>query len=140
MKRERENLTTGEVADRAGVNIHTVRYYESRGLLPKPPRTASGYRKYGQEHVAHIRFIKRAQDLGFTLEEIHELLSLRVVPGGGSDVRMKTAEKVQEIESKIRDLERIRLKLLELANACEHHGSPDSCLVLHALEYPDEHQ
>ncbi len=139
MKAEKKNLTTGEVAERAGVNIHTVRYYESRGLLPKPPRTASGYRKYGPEHVAHIRFIKRAQDLGFTLEEIHELLSLRAVPDGGADVRMKTAAKVQEIDSKIRDLQRIRGKLIELADTCAHHGSPGACLVLHALESPGEH-
>src|SRR5690625_7963069 len=67
---EDRSLKTSELADLAGVNVHTVRYYESRGLLPKPPRTRSGYRMYGSEHVAHIRFIKRAQELGFTLEEI----------------------------------------------------------------------
>ena len=135
-----EKLRTSEVAEQADVNIHTVRYYEKRGLLPEPPRTASGYRTYGPEHVAHIRFIKRAQDLGFTLEEIHELLGLRVVPGAGSDVRAKTAEKVQEIDGKIRDLQRIRQKLLELSAACEHHGSPEACLVLHALEDPTDIQ
>lgn len=129
-----ETLTTGEVAARADVNIDTVRYYEKRGLLPKPSRTPAGYRQYGPEHVAHIRFIKRAQELGFTLEEIRELLGLRVVPGAGAEIRGKTDEKVREIDAKIRDLERIRAKLLELAAACEHHGSPDSCLVLHALE------
>ena len=129
-------LTTSEVAGRAGVNLDTVRYYEKRGLLPEPPRTAAGYRRYGPEHVSHIRFIRRAQDLGFTLEEIGELLDLRVVPGAGAEVREKTAEKVQEIEAKIRDLQRIKEKLLELASACEHHGSPESCRVLHALEDP----
>ena len=129
-----DTLTTSQVAERADVNLHTVRYYEKRGLLPEPARTAAGYRQYGSEHVAHIRFIKRAQDLGFTLEEIRELLDLRVVPGAGAEVRAKTSEKVQEIDGKIRDLERIRAKLLELAAACEHHGSPASCLVLHALE------
>lgn len=134
-----ETLTTGQVAEQAGVNIHTVRYYEKRGLLPKPPRTSSGYRKYAPEHVSHIRFIKRAQDLGFTLEEINELLSMRADPDSGSEVRAKTEEKVQEIDEKIRDLQRIREKLVELAAACEHHGSPDSCRVLHALENPDIH-
>lgn len=128
------NLKTSELADRAGVNVHTVRYYESRGLLPEPPRTRSGYRKYGSEHVAHIRFIKRAQDLGFTLDEIKELLSLRVVPGGGAEVREKTATKMAEIDRKIDDLQAIRAKLVELAAACDHHGSPDSCRVLHALQ------
>ncbi len=129
------NLKTSELAREAGVNIHTVRYYESRGLLPEPPRTRSGYRKYGQEHVEHIRFIKRAQDLGFTLEEINELLSLRVVPGGGAEVRAKTSEKMKEIDQKIDDLQRIRAKLVELNEACDHHGSPDSCRVLDALQY-----
>lgn len=132
-----ESLTTSAVARRADVNVDTVRYYESRGLLPEPPRTSAGYRKYGPEHVAHIRFIKRAQDLGFTLEEIRELLSLRVTPGAGSEVRAKTLEKAEEIQGKIRDLERIRQKLLELSVACDQHGSAASCLVLHALEEPE---
>lgn len=127
-------LKTSELADLAGVNIHTVRYYESRGLLPEPPRTKAGYRKYGREHVDHIRFIKRAQDLGFTLEEINELLSLRVVPGGGAEVREKTSGKMREIDQKIDDLKRIRAKLVELNQACDHHGSPDSCRVLDALQ------
>lgn len=133
-----EALTTSRVAERADVNLHTVRYYEKRGLLPKPSRTSAGYRQYGPEHVAHLRFIKRAQDLGFTLEEIRELLDLRAEPGAGADVREKTAVKVQEIDAKIRDLERIRAKLLELAATCEHHGSPETCLVLHALEDSDD--
>lgn len=134
MHTSKETLKTGELAELAGVNIHTVRYYESRGLLPEPRRSASGYRQYGHEHASYIRFIKRAQDLGFTLEEIHELLNLRVVPGAGAAVREKTSGKIQEIDRKIEDLKRIRLKLLELADACDHHGSPESCLVLHALE------
>ena len=133
-----QNLTTSKVAERANVNIHTVRYYEKRGLLPEPPRTSSGYRQYGPEHVSHIRFIKRAQDLGFTLKEIRELLDLRAVPGAGSDVRAKTAEKVREIDGKIHDLQQIREKLVELASACEEHGSAASCLVLHALEEPGD--
>lgn len=130
------HLSTGEVAEQSNVNIHTVRYYEKRGLLPEPPRTPAGYRKYGPEHVSHVRFIKRAQDLGFRLEEIRELLELRVVPGAGSDVRAKTAEKVEEIDGKIHDLQRIRAKLIELSGACDKYGSTESCLVLHALEEP----
>ena len=129
-----EGLTTSQVAERADVGIHTVRYYEKRGLLPEPPRTAAGYRQYDQEHVSHLRFIKRAQDLGFTLEEIGELLNLRVVPGAGAEVRERTSDKVAEINAKIRDLQRIKAKLIELEAACGHHGSADSCRVLHALE------
>lgn len=127
-------LKTGEVAERAGVSLHTVRYYEGRGLLPEPTRTPAGYRQYGPEHVAHLRFIKRAQELGFTLEEIRELLDLRAVPGAGAEVRQKTEGKVTEIDAKIRDLQRIRQKLEELTLACDHHGAPDDCRVLHALE------
>lgn len=127
-------MTTSQVAERAGVNLDTVRYYEKRGLLPPPPRTASGYRKYEAEHVTRIRFVRRAQDLGFTLGEIAELLDLRVQPGAGSDVRARTTEKIREIDAKIQDLERIRAKLVELTRACDRHGSSDSCIVLHALE------
>lgn len=127
-------LKTGDLADAAGVNIHTVRYYESRGLLPKPPRTGAGYRMYGDEDVKRLRFIRRAQELGFTLEEIGELLALRVVPGAGTGVRSHTASKIEEIDGKIRDLERIRAKLIELSDACDHHGTHDDCHVLHALE------
>ncbi|MEX2402368.1 MAG: MerR family DNA-binding protein [Rhodothermales bacterium] len=131
-----DSLTTSQVAEHADVNIHTVRYYEKRGLLPEPPRMSARYRQYGTEHVSHLRFIKRAQALGFTLEEIGELLDLRVEPGAGSEVRHKTSEKIDEIEAKIRDLKRIQAKLMELADACEHHGSSDSCRVLDALEDP----
>ena len=134
-----DSLTTSQVAERADVNIHTVRYYEKRGLLPEPPRTAAGYRQYEPDHVSQLRFIKRAQDLGFTLEEIGELLDLRVVPGAGAEVREKTSEKIEEIDAKIHDLERIKAKLVELSAACEHHGSPDACRVLDALEDPAEH-
>jgi len=134
MDAPRDTLTTSKLAAHAEVNLHPFRYYEKRGLLPRPSRTASGYRQYGPEHVARLRFIKRAQRLGFTLEEIRELLSLRAEPGAGADVRARTARKVEEIDARIRDLQRIHAKLAELHAACEHHGSPDDCLVLHALE------
>ena len=127
-------LTTGEIADRTGVNVHTVRYYEERGLLPPVPRSAGGQRQFDEEHVAHIRFVKRAQRLGFTLEEIRELLSLRARPDAGAEVREQTEAKIREVEAKIEDLRRIRRKLLELAEACDTHGASEDCLVLHALE------
>ena len=131
-------MTTSEVAERAGVNLDTVRYYEKRGLLPEPSRTPAGYRQYEPQHVAHLRFIKRAQELGFTLEEIRELLSWRATPGGGAEVRQKTADKIEEIDAKGRDLLRIRAKLVELSEACAHHGSPASCRVLDALADPHD--
>jgi len=133
-----ETLTTGEVADRADVNIQTVRYYERRGLIPEPPRTSAGYRQYSGDHVARIRFIKRAQELGFTLEEAHELLQLRATPDADrADVRAVAQEKIAEVETKIRDLKRIRDTLDELVDACEGHGSTGECPILNALEEPD---
>lgn len=130
------DLSTGDIADRTGVNVHTVRYYEDRDLLPPVPRSAAGHRQFGEEHVAHIRFIQRAKKLGFTLSEIGELLSLRAGPDAGAEIREKTEEKIEEIEAKISDLRRIRGKLVELADACDAHSAPDECLVLHALEGP----
>ncbi len=131
-------LTTGQVAERAGVNIQTVRYYERRGLLPAPPRRPSGYRQYDADHVARIRFIKRAQELGFTLQEIEELLSLRTDPDADSaDVRGRTFSKMLEIDRKIEDLTRMRAKLAELASSCSGHGSTSECPILEALEGQD---
>ena len=129
-------MKTGEIAERAGVSLHTVRYYEERGLLPKPTRSAAGYRQYGPEHLAHLRFIRRAQRLGFTLEEIRELLALRASPQEGA--RAQTARKIEEIDAKIRDLRRIRAKLAELEAACTKHGDGASCRVLDALDGPDD--
>lgn len=132
-----EGLTTSEVAEQADVNIQTVRYYERRGLIPEPPRTSAGYRKYGADHVARIRFIKRAQELGFTLEEAHELLTLRATPAADSgDVRRVAVDKIEEVRTKIRDLMRIEAKLDELVVACDGDGSTDECPILHALEEP----
>lgn len=127
-------MTTGQVAERAGVSLHTVRYYEKRGLLPEPSRTAAGYRQYSQEHLAHIRFIKRAQELDFSLEEIRDLLDLRASRESGSEVRIKTMAKISQIDAKVADLIKIRQKLAELAEACDQHGGSGDCLVLHALE------
>jgi len=124
----------GELADRAGVNLQTVRYYERRGLLPEPARTGSGYREYGEEDVHRLRFIRRAQELGFTLSEIGELLSLRVDPGrSAEDVRRRALEKIQGVRQKIRDLQRIRRALERLVAACEAHGSPEECAIMHAI-------
>ena len=128
------SLTTGQVAKLAEVNIHTVRYYEKRGLLPKPTRSSAGYRQYSQKHVAHICFIRRAQELGFALEEIRDLLDLRATPQSGPEIRKKTMAKIEQIDSKVHDLMKIRKKLAELAEACDRHGDSGDCLVLHALD------
>ena len=129
-----ETYTTSQVAKLADVNLDTVLYYEKRGLLPKPNRTSSGYRQYEAEHVAHIRFIRRAQNLGFSLEEIRELLDMRAEPDAADEIRKITAQKVREIDAKIHDLQRIREKLVELSAACGHSKASNHCVVLDALE------
>lgn len=96
-------LTIGRLAKQAGVNLETVRYYERRGLLPRPPRSASGYRLFPAEAARRLRFIRRAQELGFSLKEIRELLSLRVSRTTTSAViRTRAEAKVADIEAKIR--------------------------------------
>src|SRR3990172_1289903 len=109
-----KNLTIGQLAQKAQVNIETVRYYERRGLVPEPPRRESGYRQYSPDTVGRITFIKRAQDLGFSLKEIQELLSLRVDPGTTStDIKMRAEAKLTDIDTKLRDLKRMKTALMK---------------------------
>ena len=128
-------LTTGEVADQAGVNLQTVRYYERRGLIPEPPRSAGGFRQYGPDAVRRIRFVKRSQELGFSLDEVDELLALRAdADGQAAEVRELALAKADDIAGKIRDLERMRASLDALAAACGGQGSTQDCSILHALD------
>lgn len=128
-------LTIGSLASRSGVNVQTVRYYERRGLLPEPPRTDSGYRQYPPDAVRRIRFIKHAQALGFTLEEIGDLLALRVNPAGSCDaVQAETEQAIGRIDAELAELSRMRTALARLVDACRHRWPTDECPVLEALE------
>jgi len=132
-------LKTGEVAERAGVNIQTVRFYERRGLLPEPPRLRSGYRQYDAEAVSRLRFIRRAQELGFTLDEIADLLSLHSRPDeSAAEVKRRASGKIEEIAARIRDLERMKARLEAISAACDGHGSIHDCPILHALAGEEE--
>jgi MerR family copper efflux transcriptional regulator len=128
-------MRIGELAKRAGVNIQTVRYYERRGLLHDPRRRSAGYREYTDATLERLRFIKRAQELGFTLTEIGELLALRLNPGTtAAAVKQRAKEKIVEIEGKLRDLERIRHALTHLAGQCRGGRGPvGDCPLLDAL-------
>jgi Hg(II)-responsive transcriptional regulator len=127
-------ITIGQVASGAGVNVQTVRYYERRGLLPKAPRTAGGYRTYDPDVVARLRFIKRSQDLGFSLEEITELLELRVEHGAAcAAVEAKAKDKIAMVEKKIDELQRMKSVLTELSRACEQRAPTGDCPILEAL-------
>src|SRR5713101_8586208 len=112
-------VTTSELAKRGGVNLETIRYYERVGLLPKPPRSAAGYRQFSAESVRRIRFIKRAQELGFSLKEIKELLALRIAPGSTrADVRKRAETKIADIEGKVQHLRAMKKALVRLTNSC----------------------
>ncbi|MBI4445426.1 MAG: MerR family DNA-binding transcriptional regulator [Acidobacteria bacterium] len=133
------SLTIGQVAQQAGIGIETVRFYERQGLIPEPPRTESGYRQYPERIVDPLRFIKRAQQLGFTLKEVAELLHLRVVPGMRcSDVKVRAQAKITEIEAKIKDLQRMQVALKKLAQACTGRGPTAECPILEALQLGQE--
>lgn len=133
-------MTIGTLAKAAGVHVETVRYYERRGLLPRPRRTAAGYRMFEEDAVRRLRFVKRAQSLGFSLHEIRELLSLRI--GGRVDcsaVRAKATKKVAAIEQKIRALQAMRKALLRLIDECEHRpAASPACPILDSLEFSEE--
>ncbi|MEX2399593.1 MAG: MerR family DNA-binding protein [Rhodothermales bacterium] len=128
-------MTRGEVAERSGVSRETVRYYERRGMIPEPPRTDGDYRIYDEKYVERIRFIKRAQELGFSLGEIEELLELRVDPDGDcGDVRSRATAKLVDVREKIDDLRRIEAALTSLADACSGEGPTSECPILEAIE------
>lgn len=130
-----DRLRIGEVARRAGVNIQTVRYYERRGLLEAPARAASGYRVYPVETVVLIRFIKRAQDLGFTLKEIQELVALRDAKGRRrSEVRARAEAKVRDIDKKLAHLQAMRSALHTMVERCACRDGRPMCPILEALD------
>ena len=133
-------FTVGQVAKRAGVGVETVRFYERQGLLAEPQRMASGYRQYGDEAVVVLRFIRRAKELGFTLNEIKGLLALRLDGAATrSDVRTQALAKVDGIEAKIRDLQRMRDALAGLIVTCHGDGSAAGCPILEALNAEHTH-
>ena len=128
-------MTIGQLATRAGVGVETIRFYERRGLIPQPPRPFSGYREYSQEAVARVVFIRRAKELGFSLKEIGELLSLRVEPGANCGAVKRRAEaKISDIESKVHSLRKMRRTLNKLTRACEERTSTSECPILGSLD------
>jgi len=138
MKR-REHITTSELAARGGVNLETIRYYERVGVLPKPPRSRSGYRQFSTESVRRVRFIKRAQELGFSLKEIKELLALRLAQNSTrADVRQHAEAKIADIEQKVQQLRAMKKALLNLTEACSGNGPASNCPILESLSLDDE--
>ena len=127
-------MQIGQLARQAGVAIDTVRYYERQGLLPPPRRRASGYRDYDARDIARLRFIRRARDLGFSLQEIHDLLRLNENRGADrAEVRSLAQRRLDDIERKLRELEAMRTALANLVGHCAGHGSLDDCPIIETL-------
>ncbi len=127
--------TIGLVAQRAGVGVETVRFYQRRGLIQEPPTPAKGFRVYPEETIERIRFIRRAKDLGFTLGEIAGLLELKVDPElNCSSVKSFALDKIALIEEKIGSLDDMRQQLVRLTKACDNGKATSDCAILEALQ------
>ena len=128
-------MTISQAARAAGVGVETIRFYERRGLIARPPKSAcGGFRRYPSETVERIRFIRQAQGLGFSLREIEDLLSLKADPAGDcAQVRERAVAKLEDVERKIAELERFRHALEELVAACPGSGALRACSIMEAL-------
>ncbi len=133
-------MTIGRLADAAGVGVETVRFYERRGLIQQPPKpNGTGFRVYPEETEHRIRFIRQGQELGFSLREIQELLSLRADPAANSaDVHGRATAKLAEVNRKIMELERIRAALEVLISACPGGGALRQCSIMEALVHSSD--
>lgn len=131
-------MKIGEVAKTAGIGIDAVRFYEREGLIPAPARRPSGYREYTADVVVSLRFIKRAKELGFSLKEISELLRLQSTEEATpADVRDRAEAKLEDLEERIRSLQRMRRALRKLVESCPGKGPLSDCSILRALA-PEE--
>ena len=125
-------LTIGRVAEAAGINVETIRFYQRLGLLDEPERPAGGVRRYGVEFVARLRFIKRAKQLGFSLAEVQRLLVLED-PQSCGKARSLAAEKLALVENRIADLERMRSVLTDLVARCGVRRGKVACPIIATL-------
>ncbi|MBN9413064.1 MAG: MerR family transcriptional regulator [Candidatus Paracaedimonas acanthamoebae] len=135
MKALDKALTIKKIAQKAGVGIETIRFYERKSLLNKPHRTVSGYRIFSEQDIKRVRFIKKAQELGFSLAEIKELLSLKNNAfTARNDVYQKSLHKIQQIKEKIENLQKIKNSLEHLVGCCKGEGRIEECPIIEAFE------
>lgn len=127
-------VSIGKAAKLANVGVETIRYYEREGIIPKPPKHPGSVRAYPVDTVKRLRFIKRAQDLGFTLQEIVDLLAVRAKGKGTcSSVKSRADEKIAQIETKVADLRKIQKALAEVRDCCEKQLTADKCPILESF-------
>jgi Hg(II)-responsive transcriptional regulator len=128
-------LTIGKLAANAEVNVQTIRYYERRGLVPEPARNTAGYRRYSPDAVSRVRFIRAAKRVGFSLDDIEELLSYRASPRRScKGVREKALTKIAEVEEKLAELKRLRDALVRIVGACDGNRPMRDCAILAAFD------
>ncbi len=132
--RDARPVSIGKAAKLANVGVETIRFYEREGIITKPLKHPGSVRAYPLDTVKRLRFIKRAQDLGFTLQEITDLLAVRAIGKGTcSNVRTRADEKIAQIESKIADLKKIQRALAEIRDCCEQRLTADRCPILESF-------
>ena len=135
-----QSISIGKLAKLSQVTIDSIRFYERRGLIAEPNRSESNYRRYPLEAVRRLRFIKKAQRLGFSLDEIKDLLNLHHDPKTSkADVKARTESKISDIKGKIQDLTKMLKALEQLNKLCDGHGPIDECPILEALAEDSTH-
>ncbi len=133
------NFRIGQIAKQTGVTVETIRFYESQALIPNPRRAASGYRLYTSETIRRVRFIQRGKELGFSLKDIHALLTLRSEPSAAcADIKAQALHKIADVEEKMLDLTRIRRALSDLVEQCDAEAELSECPILDALDEKDD--
>ncbi|MCX4186290.1 MerR family transcriptional regulator [Methylophaga sp. OBS4] len=128
-------FTTGQLAKQADCNVETVRFYEQKGLMPEPSRTAGGHRVYNLSHVKRLHFIRRSRELGFNIEQVRELLKFIDEPDHNcGEVNVMATTQISTIEKKITDLQRLQRALSDMADRCQGSGySINDCPIIDAL-------
>lgn len=132
------SLTIGRLAKQTHVNVETIRYYQRVGLIQEPERPLEGFRVYPQEYISRVNFIKRAQELGFSLKEIQDLLDLG--DGNCKEVQHLAEQKLEQIETRLSDLKSIKNALADLVNQCNANTENPCCALIDALNKPTSSQ
>ena len=128
-------MRIGQIAKETGLNVQSIRFYEREGLLPSVDRSTSGYRIYQKDSIKRIQFIKHAQDVGFSLKEISELLSLKVNPDGSCNmVQQIAAEKLKQLDERLESIRRMKLTLSSMMDMCDEGLPARACPILEALD------